>query len=60
MFNGGYLAKFLRPDVVARAGIVAWSGSQAVYRGPLLRLVPNSPDPNIRAYRTSDLDRCAK
>ena len=60
VFNGGYLAKFLRPDVIARAGIAAWERIGSRISGPLLRLVPNSPDPNIRLYRPSDLDRCAE
>ena len=60
VFDGGYLAKFIRPDVVARAGIMAWERIASRISGPLLRLVPNRPDPNIRPYRTSDLDRCAE
>jgi hypothetical protein len=60
MFNGGYLAKFLRPDVVARAGIVAWERIASRITGPLLRMIPNARDPNIRPYRPSDLDRCAE
>jgi hypothetical protein len=60
IFNGGYLAKFLRPDALARAGIMAWERISSRMFGPVVRLTPASVDPNVRAYRPSDLDRCAE
>jgi hypothetical protein len=60
MFNGGYLAKFLRPDAMARAGIMAWERIASRVFGPIVRGTPNAIDPNVRAYRPSDLDRCAE
>lgn len=58
VFDGGYFAKFLHPNVVARAGIVTWERVASRVVGPLMSLVPNARDPNIRPYRPSDLDRC--
>jgi Acetyltransferase (GNAT) domain len=60
MFNGGYLAKFLRPDAMARAGIMAWERIASRMFGPIVRGTPNAIDPNVRDYRPSDLDRCAE
>lgn len=60
VFRGGYLAKFLRPDVLARAGIMAWERMASRVFGPLLRLSPTGHDPNIRSYRAADLERCAE
>ncbi len=60
MFNGGYLAKFLRPDAMARAGIMAWERIASRMFGPIVRGTPGRPDPNVRPYRPSDLDRCAE
>jgi hypothetical protein len=60
VFRGGYLAKFLRPDVLARAGIMAWERVASRAFGPILRLSPTVFDPNIRSYRASDLARCSE
>ena len=60
VLNGGYLAKFLNPALLARAGIMAWERIASRVTGPLVRLVPNAPDPNIRRYSAADLDRCAE
>jgi hypothetical protein len=60
MFRGGYLAKFLRPDALARAGIMAWERLASRVIGPVLRLTPSGYDANVRPYRPSDLQRCGE
>jgi hypothetical protein len=60
LFSGGYLVKFLRPDAMARAGIAAWERVASRTIGPVLRLTLSGNDPNVRRYRSSDLERCAE
>lgn len=60
MFRGGYWAKFLAPDKVVRAGVAAWERLTSRSLGPLLRSIPFGYDPNVRAYRAEDLERCVQ
>lgn len=57
-FKGGIMAKFLRPESIARAGIARWERVASRTLGPLLRGTVFGNDPNIRPYRSTDLDRC--
>jgi len=60
IFRGGYWAKFIGPHALARAGIQAWERLASRVCGPLLRFTPHAYDPRVRAYRKSDLERCAQ
>lgn len=60
LFNGTYLAKFLRPEAVARAGIKSWERVVSRALAPLLRFVPYGSDAAVRFYRPSDLERCVE
>ena len=55
-----FLAKFLAPAVLARAGINASERLAARAIGPLLQLTPFGQDPHVRPYRDGDLDRCVQ
>jgi hypothetical protein len=60
LFRGSFLAKFLSPRVLARAGVNAWERLASRALGPLLRLTPHRYDPHVRPYRAGDLERCAQ
>jgi hypothetical protein len=60
LFEGSYLAKFLRPEAIARAGIKSWERVASRALGPLLRFVPYGLDAAVRFYRPSDLPRCSE
>jgi hypothetical protein len=63
MFNGGYLAKFLRPDAMARAGIMAWERIASRMFGPIMRGTPGRPDPEcapLSAVRSRPLCRAGR
>jgi len=60
LFPIGYWAKWLAPDVLAQAGIQPWERMAGRALRPLLPLTPFGPDPNVRAYRPTDLDQCAQ
>jgi hypothetical protein len=60
LFRGGYLAKFLSPPVLARAGINVWERLASRALGPVLRLIPYRSDPHVRPYRAGDLERCVQ
>jgi hypothetical protein len=60
LFRGGYLAKFLSPPVMARAGIRAWERMASRVLGPLLRWTPYRYDARVRPYRAGDLERCVR
>ena len=60
VFRGGYWAKFLAPDVVARAGIEAWERMASRALGPLLRFTPYGHDKNVRRYRAADREQCIR
>lgn len=54
----GFLAKFLRPENIARAGIERWERIASRTVGPLLRQAPFGYDAHVRPYVASDLPRC--
>ena len=58
VFRGGYWAKFLAPQVLAKAGIKAWERIASRAVGPLLRFTPYGHDKTIRPYRATDQARC--
>lgn len=60
LFDGTYLAKVLRPEVVARAGIKSWERVLSRALAPLLRFVPYGSSAAVRFYKPSDLERCAE
>lgn len=60
LFRGGYLAKFLSPQVMAQAGIRAWERTVSGALGPLLGAIPYGRDRNVRSYRAADLARCVE
>jgi hypothetical protein len=60
LFRGGYLAKFLAPDIIAQAGINAWERLASRALGPLLGLAPYRCDPHVRPYSATDLERCVQ
>jgi hypothetical protein len=60
LFRGSFLAKFLSPRVLARAGINAWERLASRALGPLLRLTPHRYDSRVRPYRAADLERCVQ
>jgi hypothetical protein len=60
LFRGGYLAKFLAPQVMAQSGIRAWERAASRIVGPLLAAIPFGRDPHVRPYRPGDLDRCVE
>jgi hypothetical protein len=60
LFRGGYWAKFLAPQMLARAGVNTWERQASRVLGSLLRFTPHRHDPHVRPYRAGDLERCAQ
>ncbi len=60
LFPIGYWAKWLAPELLARAGIKPWERLTGRALHPLLPLTPFGPDPNVRPYRPADLEQCAQ
>lgn len=60
VFNGGFWAKFLGPQTMARAGIEAWERMANRVLGPVLRFSPFKHHRDVRLYRPSDIDQCAE
>jgi hypothetical protein len=58
LFRGTYLAKFLSPDAIARAGLRLWERVASRALGPVIKWVPYGHDPHVRAYRAEDAKRC--
>jgi hypothetical protein len=58
VLKSGFWAKFLRPDVIARAGITRWERIASRVAGPVIRATPFGYDGNVRPYRATDLGRC--
>jgi hypothetical protein len=57
MFRGSYWAKFLAPQVLARAGLNVWERLASRTLGPMLSATPYRHDPHVRTYRAADLNR---
>jgi hypothetical protein len=58
--RGRFLAKFLSPSRLARAGINYTERLASRTLGPLLQLTPYGRDTHVRPYRESDIDRCVE
>jgi len=60
LFCGSYLAKFLSPQIMAKAGIRAWERMVSRALGPALGAIPHGYDRHVRPYRSEDLERCVQ
>ena len=58
LFRGTYLAKFLSPRTLARAGLRLWERVASRVLGPVISWTPHGVDPHVRAYRDDDAKRC--
>jgi GNAT superfamily N-acetyltransferase len=60
LFGFGIWTKILAPAAFERAAILRRERWGAIGLGPILRLIPFRQDPDIRAYRVTDLIACAR
>ncbi|MCC6776913.1 MAG: hypothetical protein IT537_09800 [Hyphomicrobiales bacterium] len=58
LFRGTYLAKFLSPRAMARAGLRLWERVASRALGPVIGFIPFGKDPHVREYRAEDAQRC--
>jgi hypothetical protein len=60
LFPVGFWLKVLTPRKMAVAGVEKTQRLVARALGPLLGFVPSGHDPDVRPYRTGDLQQCAQ
>jgi hypothetical protein len=60
LFPISYWAKWLAPQMLARAGIKPWERLTGRALQPLVVLDRSKPDPHVRPYRPADLEQCAQ
>jgi hypothetical protein len=60
LFRFGMWAKFLAPHRMRRAGVGPWERLASTALGPLLGFISHRHDPDVRAFRAEDLQRCAQ